>query len=115
MVSAVTEFLVVDGRFLEAFLGNLLYSGHLFPLFFGSLYLLQHGIGDFPVDMQIIVQIGLDEIVYIVPDRRAVFPHFGGTEFDFCLGFEIRLMDADADCPYYSLPYVRGVEILFMA
>ena len=64
--------------------------------------------------MQIIVQIGLDEIVYIVPDRRAVFPHFGGTEFDFCLGFEIRLMDADADCPYYSLPYVRGVEILFI-
>ena len=85
------------------------------------------------MDVQVIVQIGLYEVVHEGPDGRApvyfrgsvfvldriafLIQDFclvgvGGTELGLGLAFEIRLLDSYAYCSDDSLPYVLGCIVL---
>ena len=109
----ITQFGVVDEVFLSAFTCRFGDSCNRFALFLGVLDLLEHDLHGLWVLMEIIVQLGLDEVVYELIDRDAAGRrHIFGTEFDFGLRLEDRLLYVDSDRSDYAVTDVCEFLVL---
>ncbi|MPM43742.1 hypothetical protein SDC9_90419 [bioreactor metagenome] len=113
MQLAVAQFFIVKTYFLEAFFGDFLDIGQLFPLFFICQNLLQKRISRFAVNVQIVVQISSYYIADIVPDGLSVGLHVLRTQFGFCLRFENRLVHTYGNGCHNGSANIAGFEILF--
>ena len=96
--TAVTELAVVEVRFLGTFTGQLGDTGNGLAFLFRFLNLLQHHIGHLRILMQVVIDLGLDEIAHKLVDTRSgrlVFlrhgrPHVVRTQLGLGLALEHR-------------------------
>ena len=123
---AVAELAVVDVCPLVPLLCLLLDAGNLLAFLFGRYDLLLKHRRYLLVHVEVVVEVGLYEVVDERPDGRAfpvfdvsfivllvLFPHVCGAELGLGLAFKVRLLDLDADCSDDSLPDVFRRVVLF--
>ena len=110
MQLAVAQLAVIYICSLVPFLGLLLDAGNLLALLLCGNDLLLKNWWYLLVHVEVVVEIGLYEVVDECPDSRTfvindvaililgvLLPHVCGTELSLCLTFEVRLLDLYAD------------------
>ena len=109
----VAEFGIVEQVLLRAFASDFGNSGNGFAFFFGVLYLLEHDIRYLRMAMQVVVELGFDEIVdELVDGDVAVGRHIFGAEFDFRLRLEDGFFDIDGDSTHDTVTDVGQFLVL---
>ena len=92
----VTEFGVVEQVLLCALTSGLGDSGDGFALLLRILNLLEHHLGDVGIAVEVVVELGLDEVVdELIDGDISVGRHVFRAEFDFRLGLEDGFFDVN--------------------
>ena len=97
MDAAVAQLAVVHVDLLGTLTGYLGDTGNGLALLLALLNFLQHGIGHLGVAVQVVVNLGLDEVAHKLVEAAATGLHGGRAQLHLGLALKHRLLHIDGD------------------